>query len=108
MTVTSLLGATLPDWLSASVPVIKTVLIALIALSAICIIVIVLSMDSTGEGNAANSITGQQGVQDSFYKKNMASTKEGRLKRLMVISSSLVGILTIVYFIFTAIIDKFE
>ena len=104
----SLLGATLPDWLSAIVPVVKITMMSLITLTALIIIVIVLRMDSTGEGNAANSITGQQGVQDSFFKKNQASSKEGRLKNLIVISSSLIAILTVLYFIFTAIIDKFE
>ena len=102
-----LLGATMADWFAALVPVIKTVLIALITLSAICIIIIVLKMDSTGEGAAANSITGQQGIQDSFYQKNKASSKEGRLKKLIIVCSSIIAILTIIYFVFTAIIEKF-
>lgn len=101
-----ILSATMPDWFSNAVPFIKIFLMALILLSAIAIILIVLRMDSTGEGAASNSITGQQGVQDSFYKKNMSSSKEGRLKRLMIICSSLIAILTVVYLVFTSIIDK--
>lgn len=100
-------SATMPQWLSNAVPFIKTALIALILLCSIFVIVIVLKMDSTGEGAAANSITGQQGVQDSFYKKNIASSKEGRLKKLIAICSILVAVLTVVYFIFTAIIENF-
>ncbi|MBQ7307653.1 MAG: preprotein translocase subunit SecG [Clostridia bacterium] len=102
-----LLGATMADWFATLVPVIKSVLIGLITLSAICIIVIVLKMDSTGEGAAANSITGQQGIQDSFYQKNKASSKEGRLKNLIIICSTLIAVLTILYFVFTAIIENF-
>lgn len=100
------LGASMPDWLSVAVPIIKIALVVLIAISAIAIILIVLSMDTTGEGAAANSITGRQGVQDSFLRKNMSSSKEGRLKTLMIICSSLVAGLTIVYFVFTAIINN--
>ena len=105
-----ILAATMPEWLSASVPYIKTTMIVLITLAAIFITIIVLKMDSIGEGNTTNSITGKQGTeqQDSFYKKNMASSKEGRLKRLIVICSITIAVLTVIYFIFSAFIDKFN
>ena len=103
-----ILAPTMPDWLSAANPYIKSFLIALIMICAIAIIVIVLKMDSTGEGAAANSITGASGIQDSFYKKNIASSKEGRLKKLIVIASVAIAVLSVIYFIFFAFIESFS
>lgn len=102
-----LLKATMPGWLEVSYPIIQTIIIIAIALCAIAITLIVLFMDSTGEGEAANSITGASGVQDSYFSKNSASTKEGRLKKLIAICSISIAVLTIVYFIFAKIISIF-
>ena len=99
-------AATMPDWLSNSVPVIKSFLIAVIFICSVLITIVVLSMRSTGDGAAANSITGSSGIQDSFYKKNMASSKEGRLKRNMTILSITIAVTTVIYFIFSITIDK--
>lgn len=104
----NLLLATMPKWLEITYPIVQTIIIIAIALCAIAIIVIVLCSDSTGEGQASNSITGAAGIQDSYFSQNASSTKEGRLKKLIAICSISIVVLTILYFIFAKILTIFD
>lgn len=90
---------TYPEWMTASFPVIRVVLMVLIALLAVAIIVIVMSMESNPDGGT-NVISGQS---DSFYSKNQRSSKEGRLKTAIIICSVTIAVLAIAFWILWAV-----
>ena len=90
---------TYPEWMTASFPVIRIVLMVLIALLAISIIAIVMSMESNPDGGT-NVISGQS---DSFYSKNQRSSKEGRLKTAIIICSVAIAVLAISFWILWAV-----
>jgi len=61
----------------------------------VALVVIVLALTQTKEDSGMSStITGSS--TDNFYEKNKGRTKEGKLKRLMISSSIVFGILTVV------------
>lgn len=61
----------------------------------VSLVVIVLALTQSKEdGGLSSTITGSS--TSNFYEKNKGRTKEGRLKRLMISSSILFGVLTIV------------
>lgn len=84
-----------PQWVSLTFPYIQTALLIIIGLSALGIILAILIQPSNPDGGS-NAITG---VSDSYFLKNKSSTKEGRLKRVIVWCAILVFVCTILYFI---------
>ncbi len=84
-----------PQWVSLSFPTIQTVLLIIIGISALGIILAILIQPSNPEGGSS-AITG---ISDSYYLKNKASTKEGRLKRVIIWCAVLIFVCTILYFI---------
>ena len=74
----------------ANMPVWKRLLIY-----AIAIIVAVLMNPSNPDGGR-NVITG---TNDSYYAQNKGSTKEGRLKKLIIICSIAILVLTIAFYV---------
>ncbi len=100
----SLLNAkSMPVWIENSFPIIQIILLALISLFSIVVIIAVLKNPSNPEGGT-NAITG---ISDSYYMHNKADTKEGRLKRLIIISVSSIFACTIVYFVLQLILNSF-
>ena len=83
------------DWISASFPIIRIVLMVLIVLLALSVVVIILCMESNPDGGS-NVISGST---DSFYSHNQSSTREGRLKRLIVIFSIILVVLAVLFFV---------
>lgn len=83
------------DWISTSMPIIRSVIVILLLLCALAVIIIVLATESNAEGGN-NVITGNY---DSFYAKNKASTREGRLKRILIVVSIIAIVLCILYFV---------
>ena len=81
------------DWVANSFPIIRIVLMVIIVLCAIAIIVCILRMESNPEGGR-NVISG---ASESFYMQNQSSTKEGRLKKLIIISSITLLVVTILF-----------
>ena len=95
-----ILAKSLPNWVTSSFPIIQTVLLILIALCAVSIILAILLQPAKAEtGN--NVITGQNF--DSYYSKNKASTREGRLQKVIIWCISLLAVFTIIYFILVGI-----
>lgn len=90
-----LLSGTVAPWISTSFPIIQTVLLVLIALCSVVIIVAVL-MHPSDPDSGNNAITG---VRDSYYMQNRGMTKEGILNKLITISSIIVLVLSVAYFI---------
>lgn len=84
-----------PAWVTESFPIIRIVFMAVIVLCAIAIIVAILRMESNPEGGT-NAITG---TTDSFYSQNQSSTKEGRLKKLVIICGIVLLVVTILFFV---------
>ena len=70
------------------IPVLRMIFIALCVLGAIAVIIIVMSMESNPEGGT-NVMTG---ATDSFYSQNQSSTREGRLKKMLIIFSIIVAV----------------
>ncbi len=88
-----LLEATVSSWVSEGFPILRTIFISLIAVFAVIVVYLVLTTESNS-GGGANAISG---VRESFYSQNKGSSKEGRKKRLMVIASGGIAVLTILY-----------
>ncbi|MDD4210859.1 MAG: preprotein translocase subunit SecG [Clostridia bacterium] len=89
------LGAsTLPEWVTASFPVIRIIMIIILAILALTMIVLVLVQE--GHSSGTNVLSG---VRESFYSQNKSSSKEGRLKKLMTIAGIAFVVITILYFI---------
>ncbi len=83
------------DWITKSFPIIRIVLMAIILLCAIAVVVCIMRMESNPEGGR-NAITG---TSDSFYSQNQSSTKEGRLKRIVIICSIIIVVTTLLFFL---------
>lgn len=90
---------TLPAWVTDSFPVIRTVIIITMVVLSLASIVLVLAQPSNENG--MNAITGQSA--DTFYSKNKGKTLQGVFKRLTVIISIVLGVLSIVFFVTLAI-----
>jgi len=88
--------ASLPNWVTSSFPIIQTVLLVLISLCAVGIIVAIILQPAKTE-SGTNAITGQ--TFDSYYAKNKASTREGRLEKLIIGCIIALFVLTILYFV---------
>ncbi|MBQ7352250.1 MAG: preprotein translocase subunit SecG [Clostridia bacterium] len=73
----------------------RSIVLILMAIAAIVIIVAVLVQPSNPDGGK-NVITG---TNDSYYAQNKGSTKEGRLKKVIIISSIIILVLTIAFFV---------
>lgn len=73
----------------------RSIVLILMAIASIAIIVAVLMNPSNPDGGR-NVITG---TNDSYYAQNKGNTKEGRLKRLIIISAVVILVLTIAFFV---------
>ena len=92
----SLLNAsTLAPWITESFTIIQTIILVLVAIFAVVIIVCVLMQTSNPDGGR-NAITG---TNDSYYAMNKGSSKEGRLKKAVIISAVAIFVLAVIYFI---------
>ncbi|MBE5738122.1 MAG: preprotein translocase subunit SecG [Clostridiales bacterium] len=80
---------------TATLITIRSILMIIVAIAASAIIVAVLIQPSNPDGGR-NVITG---TNDSYYAQNKGSTKEGRLKRLIIICSIIILVLTIAFYI---------
>ena len=73
----------------------RSIVLILMAIAAIAIICAVLFQPSNPDGGR-NVITG---TNDSYYAQNKGQTKEGRLKRLIIICAVVILVLTIAFFV---------
>ena len=73
--------------------VIRTILTVMYFLIALVVIILAL-IQTKDDAGLSQTITGSS--TNNFYEKNKGRTKEGKQKRLMIISSIVFGILTIV------------
>ena len=82
-------------WISSSFPIIRVVVLVLIALLAIAIISIVMCLESNADGGT-NVISGQS---ESFFAKNQGSSREGRLKKAIVVCGIAIAVLAVLFWI---------
>ena len=80
---------------AATLITLRSILLILAGISAIVIIVSVLCQPSNPDGGR-NVITG---TNDSYYAQNKGSTKEGRLKKMIIICSAIILVLTIACYV---------
>lgn len=73
----------------------RSIALILVAIASVVIIVSVLIQPSNPDGGK-NVITG---TNDSYYAQNKGQTKEGRLKKLIIISAVVILVLTIAFFV---------
>jgi len=73
----------------------RSIVLILTAIAAIVIIIAVLIQPSNPDGGR-NVITG---TNDSYYAQNKGCTKEGRLKKLIIICSIVILVLTIAFYV---------
>lgn len=73
--------------------IVKYVLIVIYIINSLTLIVLTLMQSKEDEG-ASGTITGSQ--TNNFYNQNKGKTKEGKMKKLTIISGILFAILTIV------------
>lgn len=77
----------------------RSIVMILMGIAAITIIVAVLLQPSNPDGGR-NVITG---TNDSYYSQNKGQTKEGRLKKLIIVCAVVILVLTVAFFV----IEKF-
>lgn len=80
---------------AAFLTTLRSIVLILMAIAATIIIVAVLVQPSNPDGGK-NVITG---TNESYYAQNKGSTKEGKLKKLIIISSIIILVLTIAFFV---------
>ena len=73
--------------------IIKTILTVVYFIIALVVIILAL-IQTKDDSGLSQTITGSS--TNNFYEKNKGRTKEGKQKRIMVISSIIFGILTLV------------
>lgn len=88
------LGLT-PNWVIASFPIVRYVLMFIIALSAIALIISVLMQENSSSGGT-NAVTG---VQESYYSQNKGKTKDGILKRIIIAMASTIAVSIVLFFV---------
>ncbi|MGI5841861.1 MAG: preprotein translocase subunit SecG [Christensenellales bacterium] len=89
------------DFITTFFPILRIVLFALIFICAIVLIIAVLlqSDDSTGGTNVIS------GTRESYYSENKGDTKDGRLKKITIISAAII-IGSIVLYLVSLLINK--
>ncbi len=89
-----LLATTLPDWVTTAMPIIQIIFIVILAILAIVMIVLVLAQEGTSGGTNVLS-----GATESFYAQNKGSSREGRLKKIMMFAGIAFVVIVILYFL---------
>lgn len=82
------------NWVQASFPIIRIVLISLMVLTALALIVIIMFQPSSSSGMGA--LTGQR---DTFYSKDKSKSLESVMKRITVILGIVEAVLAITFFV---------
>ena len=73
--------------------IIKTILTVIYFIVALAVIILA-TIQTKDDSGLSSTITGSS--TNNFYEKNKGRTKEGKQKRMMVISSIVFGVLTLV------------
>ena len=83
-----------PMWVSNSFPTIRIVLFCLVV--ACAIVLIVTTLFQNNDQNGTDVVTGQQ---ESYYSKNKGGSRDGKLKLITIITSIVLAVLVVLYFV---------
>lgn len=86
-----------PDWVVASFPIIRIVLVCIIGLCAILMIVTTLLQSNANEGGN-NALTGATS-QESYYAQNKGESRNVKLSRATIALISIIAVCVILYFV---------
>ena len=89
-------GETVAKWISTLMPILRSIFLILMIVCSLVVLIICLATESNAE-SGTNVITGSS--YDSYFSQNRSSTREGRLKRLLIISSIIVAVSAVLYFV---------
>ena len=84
-----------PDWIVASFPIIRYVLMFIIAVAAIVLVIVTLMQEHDDNGSA-NAITG---ASESYYTQNKGETTQGKLKKVTIAMASIIAISIVLFFV---------
>lgn len=87
-------GATVPNWVANSFPIIRLIMMIIIVLLCVAIVVVVLIQPSNSSGMGA--ISGQS---ETYYSRNKSHTLEGLMKKLTVIFSIVILVLGVLFLV---------
>ena len=85
-----------PDWIVASFPIIRIVLVSITAVCALILIVTTL-MQSNDNQDATSALSGSS--QESYYAQNKGESKNVKLSRATIILASVMALCMIAYFV---------
>ena len=82
-------------WITESFPIIRLVLLILMVVLSLALILVVLFQPSNSDGMGA--IAGQSS--DTFYSKNKGRSLEGIMKRLTIVLSIVLFVVSVLFFV---------
>ena len=85
-----------PDWIVASFPTVRIVLVCLMAVCAVSMIVTTL-MQSNANEDGNNALSG--GAQESYYAQNKGESRNVKLSRATIIFISVMAVCVVLYFV---------
>ena len=88
-------GEVQASWITKSFPIIRLCLVGIMCVACVALIIAVL-MQSNEASNGGNAITG---FQESYYGSNKVSSREGRLKKITIISVCIIAVCILLYFV---------
>lgn len=89
------------DFITTFFPILRIILVSIMFLCAIFLIIAVLVQSDSSSGGT-NVISGER---ESYYSQNKGDTRDGRLKKLTIIFSSVIAVSILIYFI-TLLINR--
>lgn len=101
MLFSTLLDGVQSDFLTTTLPILRTVFFVVVVLCAIVVIITTL-LQSNNSNEGMDSLMGSQ---ESYYAQNKGSSRDGKLK-IITIVMSVIAILCIIAFFITELINK--
>lgn len=83
------------NWITTSFPIIRLVLLILMVVLSLALILVVLFQPSNSDGMGA--ISGQSS--DTFYSRNKGRSLEGIMKRLTIVLSIVLFVISVLFFV---------
>ena len=95
-----ILAETVANWITTLMPILRSIFVVIMLIGSLLVTIICLATESNAEGGT-NVITGNS--YESYFSQNKSSTREGRLKRLLIIASIIVAVCAVLFFVTTLI-----
>ena len=89
------------DFITIFFPILRIILVSVMFLCALFLIIAVIVQSDSSSGGT-NVISGER---ESYYSQNKGDTRDGKLKKLTIILSSIIAVSILIYFI-TLLINR--